>query len=413
MQISSLAVHGCKNVLAERRRLFWVIVGLALGVGLYVAISIMAAGYIRLIALPFSQLNSDLIVQRAVQGREEKQGGAEAGIRLPFSNQPISGAEADALARLTGVEQVSRAIMLWYQENREFSIIAGVDPEDAGGPARVMSWIDQGRKIEKNDEVVVESHYAKFHQIKVGSQVTLGRRPFTVVGISKIKQGASVAAANYYMSLPDTRALAGMEADSANMLFAGLKTGVDAEQVLNTLVTAVPGAYGTTVDTIGNMLKGFARISATVSRLLGVVTLGFAVLVASWLVAGALHERGWQIGLLRSVGWRKKEILFSVAAETLLLGLIGGLCGLGLGYMAAVGLSQQGASVTLPWSLTVQPGTVDHNTGSGQSVALAVRLDHAVWITALAVAALSTTVSGTVVAWRQARLSLGALLERG
>ncbi len=68
--------------------------------------------------------------------------------------------------------------------------------------------------------------------------------------------------------------------------------------------------------------------------------------------------------------------------------------------------------MTLPWSLTLQPGTVNR-PGSEESVALALGMDHAVWMTALAVAVLSTTVSGMVVAARQASLSLGALLDRG
>lgn len=412
MQISSLVVHGCRTVVAERRRLFWVVLGLALGVGLYVAITIMAAGYASLVALPFSQLNSDLVIQRAVQGGAEKQGEGQSGIRLPFSNQPVSAAEVDVLAGLAGVEQVSRAIMLWYQENREFSVIAGISPDDSGGPARVMSWIDQGRKIEKTGEVVVESHYAKFHRIKLGSQVTLGQQSFAVVGIAKIKQGASVAAANYYMILADARALAGMEPGSVNMLFAGLKAGVDPEEVQGQLPALIPGAYGTTVDTIGSMLKGFARISTTVSWLLGAVTLGFAALVASWLVAGALHERDWQTGLMRAVGWRRKEILVAVVAETMLLGLIGGFCGLGLGYLAAAGLSHQEVSLALPWSLTVLPGTAEH-TGRVQAVAMPLNLDFRVWIMALAVALLSTTVSGVVVVGKQAHVSLGVLLGRG
>jgi putative ABC transport system permease protein len=411
MELTHLFVFGCRSLLAERRRLLWVVLGLAMGIGLYVAISIMAAGYARLVALPFTQLNSDLIVQRAVQGGQEKEGGGHSGIRLPFSNQPLAPQEIAALEEVAGVEEVNRVVMLWYQQQKDFSIIAGVDPRDKGGPARVLSWIDKGRKIENPGEVVAESHYAKFHQIKVGSQVVLAGEVWQVVGIAKIKQGASVAAANYYLSLADARKLAGMADDSANMLFAGLQTGVDSEGVLGQLPTLIPGAYGTTADSIGSLLKGFARISTRVSWLLEAVTLGFAALVASWLVAGTLHERGPQMGLMRTVGWRRREIVVAVAAETLLLGLIGGLCGVGLGYLAALGLSQQEISIALPWSLTVQPGTVEH-AGSGQTLTLPVSLSARIWMTALAVAVISPLVSGILVASRQAGAAVTVLLAR-
>ncbi|MBC8318506.1 MAG: ABC transporter permease [Desulfobulbaceae bacterium] len=401
MQIVNLAAYGCKAVIADRKRSLWVVLGLALGVGLYVAISVMAAGYAKLVALPFSQLNTDLIIQRAVKGGQGVQSSRQASIRLPFSNQAISGAEIKAVQGLDSIENVSLAMILWNQAKNDFSVIAGVELDASGGPATVMSWIDKGKKIEKSGEVVVESHYAKFHKIRVGSQVDFGEHHFSVVGISKIKQGASVAAANYYITLDDARALAKMDGSSANMLFAKLKKGVEPEDVQQKLPGIIPGVFASTADNIGSMLKGFAKISNTVSWLLGTATLGFAVLLSSWLIAGSLHERSWQIGLMKTVGWQKKDILATVAAETVMLGFVGGICGLGLGYMAAVGLSYQEVSLTLPWNLSVQPGTAGHN-GSGQTVALPVVMQFQTGLTALVIATFSAILTGIVVAGKLA-----------
>lgn len=397
MQITNLVAYGFKTVIANRKRSFWVVLGLALGVGLYVAISVMAAGYAKLVALPFSQLNTDLIIQHAVKGGQDRQNAGQAGIRLPFSNQPISGVEIKAIQEMDGIENVSLAMMLWNQEKNDFSVIAGIELDASGGPAMVMSWIDDGKKIEKSGEVVVESHYAKFHKIRVGNQVDFGEHHFSVVGITKIKQGASVAAANYYITLDDARALAKMGDNSANMLFARLKKGVDPEDVQRKLPGIIPGAFASTADNIGSMLKGFAKISNTVSWLLCTVTLGFAVLLSSWLIAGSLHERSWQIGLMKTVGWQKKDILAIITAETLMLGFVGGICGLGLGYMAAVGLSYQEVSLTLPWSLSVQPGAAGHN-GSGQTVALPVVMQFQTGLTALVIATFSAILTGIIVA---------------
>jgi ABC-type antimicrobial peptide transport system permease subunit len=68
---------------------------------------------------------------------------------------------------------------------------------------------------------------------------------------------------------------------------------------------------------------------------------------------------------------KKKDVLSAVAAETMILGIIGGICGLLAGYLAAVGLSYYEVNLALPWNLSVQPGVDGHNA-VGQTVALPV-----------------------------------------
>jgi putative ABC transport system permease protein len=45
-------------------------------------------------------------------------------------------------------------------------------------------------------------------------------------------------------------------------------------------------------------------------------------------------ERTREIGVLRSLGWQRRRVLVMVLKESLLLGTVGGVCGipLGLGY---------------------------------------------------------------------------------
>ena len=411
MRLSDIAFYSCKTAIAERKRFVWVVAGLALGVGLYVATGVLAAGYAKLVAPPFSELNTDLIIQRAVEGGQEKNTPGRSSIRLPFSNQPVSDSEIEALRKLAGVESVSPAIMLWYQAKNDSSVIAGVYPDSSVGPAAVMSWIDKGRKVENPGEIVVESHYAKFHRIGIDDPVFFEGHRFKVVGIAKIKKGAPVAAANYYLGIADAGTLGGMDAGGANMLFATLKKGVAPEDVRTQMAEIVPGAMLSTADNIGGMLKGFARIGDTMSKLVGAVVLGFAILLSSWLIAGSLNERSWQIGLMRTVGWQRKDILAAVAAETILLGLLGGLLGLALGYLAAVGLSFHEVSLALPWNLSGSPGAAQSG-GVGQTVSFPVTVQPWTISFAMGVAAFSATITGVAVAGKWCCLEAKKALDR-
>ncbi len=402
MQVIHLAVHGCKTVFTEKYRSLWVVLGIALGIGLYVTITILSNGYSRLVTLPFEQLNTDLIIQRAVQGAEGRADLSTGGLRLPFSNQPLSRAEIERLQGLESVETINRAVMLWFQNRKDFSVIAGVDIReslhDSGGPVRVMSWIDKGRRLERSGEMVVESHYAKFHKIKLGKEISFNNHSFTVVGIAKIRQGASVAAANYYIGIDDARIMADMEPGSGNMLFVRLRKGADVEEVRKQLQTILPGAIASTADNITSMLKGFAGISQRVSRILGIAALVFAALLGGWLIAGILQERTNRIGLMKTIGWQRRDILTAIAAETFLLGCIGAVCGVGLGYLAAMLVGLQEVSLTVPWNLAVQAGPMKHGAaGAGTQVVLPVVIGIKTWMIALGIGCFSAMVSGLVI----------------
>ena len=403
MSILDMIIYGWKALVSGRKRSVWVIAGLALGAALFVAISGLSAGYTRLVALPFSQLATDCIVQRSVKGGEQASG-SKSRIRQPFADQPISGEEQKHLQGL--VEQMSRAVMLWYQSEKNFSVIAGVEPDATIGPARVMTWITQGRKIKAPGEMVVESHYARFNHLKLGDTVDFDGHGFTIVGITGIKEGATVAAANYYISLDDARMLGGLDGGEANMLFLRLQKGVDPAGLERQLPQLLPGGVLSTSDSIGGMMQGFAGISNMVSRLMGWVVLGFSVFLSCWLIAGSVSERASQIGLMKTVGWCKKDILVAFGAEMTILGLVGALCGIGLGWAIVLGVSHSEVSLTLPWNLSPIPGIPGHHQSSGAKMPLPVVMQAGTFLIALGTAVISSVLTGGIVAGHIADLKV-------
>jgi MacB-like periplasmic core domain/FtsX-like permease family len=370
---SDIVSLGLRILGTEWKRSFWVIAGFAIGSGLFIAISSLSAGYTRLVSLPFSQLAADCIVQRSIKGGEKAPDG-QAGFRLPFADQPISDEEQRKLRSLAEVQGFSPAVMLWFQSRNRFSVLAGIDPKADLGPARVMGWISRGRKIEAPGETVVESHYARFNRIKVGDIESFEGKSLKVVGIATLHEGATVAAANYYISLADARGLAGLGADVANMIFIKLHKGVDPAGLQQRLSKLLPGSVISTTDSIGGLMKGFSGISRTISLLLAWVVLAFFILLSYWLIAGFLTERSAEIGLMKAVGWRKRDILMAFAVQTFILGGVGAFVGIGLGYLIAFGVGHAGVGMTLPWNLSASPGLPGHGLGEAAKVALPVSL---------------------------------------
>jgi len=92
--------------------------------------------------------------------------------------------------------------------------------------------------------------------------------------------------------------------------------------VYSDLAETITGMIGTLINTITYVLIGFAAISLLVSTIMiGIITYVSVI------------ERTKEIGILRSVGARKKDISRVFNAETLIIGFVAGMLGVGISYL--------------------------------------------------------------------------------
>ena len=100
-------------------------------------------------------------------------------------------------------------------------------------------------------------------------------------------------------------------------------------------------------------------------------------------MAMSVFERTREIGVLRALGWKSGGVMMLIQAESMVLGLVGGLFGLGVGYGALRLLSR------LPETASIVSASIS-------------TLDLA---EALGIAILSGLIAGAYPAWRGAHLS--------
>ncbi len=95
-----------------------------------------------------------------------------------------------------------------------------------------------------------------------------------------------------------------------------------AQVVYSDLAETITSMIGTLLNTITYVLVGFAAISLVVSSIMiGIITYVSVI------------ERTKEIGILRSVGGRKKDIARVFNAETLIIGFVAGLIGVLISYL--------------------------------------------------------------------------------
>lgn len=99
----------------------------------------------------------------------------------------------------------------------------------------------------------------------------------------------------------------------------------DDQVVYSDMAETVTSVTATLLDTVSYVLVGFAAISLVVSTIM--------VSIVTYV---SVMERTKEIGILRSVGARKKDIAHVFNAETLVIGFAAGLLGVGIAFALQV-----------------------------------------------------------------------------
>jgi putative ABC transport system permease protein len=99
----------------------------------------------------------------------------------------------------------------------------------------------------------------------------------------------------------------------------------DDKLIYSDMAEMISSITGTLLGTVTYVLTGFAAISLLVSTIMiGIITYVSVI------------ERTKEIGILRSVGARKKDISRVFNAETLIIGFTAGMIGVGLSYLLEI-----------------------------------------------------------------------------
>ncbi|WP_245644999.1 ABC transporter permease [Peribacillus loiseleuriae] len=99
----------------------------------------------------------------------------------------------------------------------------------------------------------------------------------------------------------------------------------DDQLIYSDMAETISSITGKLLDTVTYVLTGFAAISLVVSTIMiGIITYVSVI------------ERTKEIGILRSVGARKKDISRVFNAETLIIGFAAGILGVGLSYLMQI-----------------------------------------------------------------------------
>ena len=391
------------------------VLGIAIGIALFVSINAVSAAYKEAVNLPFKNLGADIVVQRP-EKRAVDSGQAPAsmrGIRLPFSNQLLPAQDLDKLRSIAGVDSMATSLLLWEFEQRGFRTIMGVDlAQPSLGPIKVKEWLKEGRFPENPGEVVLEKHYAKFHQARLGDAFSIGNRSSKVVGLLEIKEGSQIASANIYLSLAEAQTLLAGEGKGVNLVYLRLKSPSLLSQVKTQIAKELSGVSVTSSDSFLELMGGVSKISDQFSWLASLIALGGAIFLIIKTMLSNLVERSSEIGILKAVGWTEKDVQKQLMGEVLAQSLLGGVVGIVAGYLISYLLGFLSIPISAPWEVNLMPAFAKDTEAAAQVVRLPVSVSVGLTATSLALSLMAGGLASYFMGRRTARMKPAEILRR-
>jgi putative ABC transport system permease protein len=298
--------------------------------------------------------------------------------------------------------------------------------------------LKSGRLLRASDAsanvAIVDAGYAASRHLHVGSKRVIAGTTFTIVGIVRQPQGGG--SVDIYIPLARAQAL-GQRAGGRGSLEGYITTvyvkaasATDVARVRAEIARALPSATVTSSNSLAGAVSGSLASAASLADDLGdwlatAVLIG-AFALASLLTIAAVGRRVREFGTLKALGWKSRLIVTQVLAESAVIGVVGAVIGIGVGFggAALVKLLAPSLSATVaadPGSepaeaVSINGGGIHHGVLADATHTVAVHLKAPVTLgmlgLAIVLAVAGALIAGTVGGYRAARLRPAEALGR-
>ena len=141
-----------------------------------------------------------------------------------------------------------------------------------------------------------------------------------------------------YIPLARAQTLASLTND-VNTVYVAATSASNVNTVSKEVSSAVPSSTVTNSSDLANEVTGSLSSTSSLANNLGkwlaVAVLVAAFLLASLLTMSAVSRRVREFGTLKALGWRSRRITLQVMGESIVVGIIGGVAGVLLGFAGA------------------------------------------------------------------------------
>jgi len=267
-----------------------------------------------------------------------------------YSGSPLSLSKADDIRQVPGVAEVTSGIggLLDPDTTMSFGMPPMFDGSDMRGEAFESFEFEyaKGRALTPDDLgcVVLGSDMVKKFDAGVGDTVTIRGEQFTVLGI--LEPTLTAPDTQVYMTLPDAQRLFVQDLpemvrgqvdqnDLANSMTVYPTPGTDPEALAARINETVAGVEAMGPSAFQDQIAGFMGIFNAIIYGIAIIALFVGGLSVINTMTMSVNERTREIGVRKAIGASDRHIVGQFLTESGIIGLIGGVSGLFLGWVAA------------------------------------------------------------------------------
>lgn len=289
--------------------------------------------------------------------------------------------DINTIEKVQGVKQVTymnaQPGKIEFNEKTRYAYVIGI-PLDNAEIFKAMSEtssfkISEGRLFKESDKrrVMVGAKYAQEthlgKKVDVGDTLLINNQEFEVIGILQT-MGNSQDDQNIYTSFEDFKEMYN-SGERVDQVIVQVNSNENLSEVAKKVEKKLRGARGVTEDTQDFEILTPEELLASFGAILSIIT-GFLLSVAAIsLIVGSIGiantmytsilERTREIGVMKAIGAKNKDILFIFLIEAGLLGLMGGILGIAVGLgvgkiIEVIAVQQLGTTllkIGAPWYL--------------------------------------------------------------
>jgi putative ABC transport system permease protein len=342
MRFSDLLRLTVSTFVVYRMRSFLTGLGIAIGVAAVILLTSIGEGLHQYLLDEFSQFGTNIITIQP--GKSQTHGG---NVGIFGTIKPLTLEDADALQRVPFIEFVNPTVQgnaevrADGKSRRSFVYGAGPDfPRAFKMKVQMGNFLPDDESTRARNFVVLGQKLRQelFSNLNpLGEYVRIGGERYRVIGVMEAKGQVLGFDMDDIVYIPAARALEMFNRAGLIEINVNYQPSADPNKVvesIKSILTARHGREDYTVITQEQALE-------VMNSVLGVITFAVAAIGAISLLVGgvgiltimtmAVTERTGEIGLLRALGARQRQVLALFLGEAILLSAAGGLAGLLLG----------------------------------------------------------------------------------
>ncbi|MFH1505654.1 MAG: ABC transporter permease [archaeon] len=346
-----------RNLSHRRMRSWLTMIGIFIGIAAVVALISLGQGLESAITSQFTNLGSDKLTVQARSG----------GFAPPGSTAitPLTTSDVEVIEKVRGADLVIgrllRPVKIEFKEDLNYGYLISM-PE---GDARTLAEdafdlnVEDGRLLKEGDssKVVIGADYADAsmfdREVLVGDRIKIQGEFFEVVGILK-KEGNFMVDGALIMNtepmrdlldVPDEVDIIAIQVDNVDDID---RIAEDIERKLRKHRGQEEGKEDFTVQTPQQMIETLTSILLIIQVVI-VGIAGISLLVGGVGITNTMYtavlERRKEIGIMKAIGAKNKDIASIFMIEAGLLGMAGGAIGVGIGIGLAKAAEFAGAQM--------------------------------------------------------------------